>query len=304
VKVVEPFEVHQIEAEPRSWQPLVTSVISHAVIIAILLLRPGFPVPEGQEAPDSQDAQPIALAPETRFAQPPRDQRQPVPERPIPLGPDSRNPDALVPREQGPTTPPPVEPLPLGQSADPPSEDEEEEEQPPVERIPSPQDLLAGGSIIGRPTSAMPATTRDPLAAPVGGGGVRRSTAGAMGRQGFNRPDTRGFRESFPEAAGQCVEVPDLGRNPDGTPVLASVMGIVRDNRGRPLAGAHLQIVGAPFATFSDGNGNYRLEFDPALLEKCRVQIVRVNAQGFQHADLTLAIGRQVRSDDVVLRRR
>ena len=81
-------------------------------------------------------------------------------------------------------------------------------------------------------------------------------------------------------------------------------MGIVRDNNGRPLPGAHLQIVGAPFATFSDGNGAYRLEFDPSLLEKCRVQVVRVNAQGFRHADLTLAIGRQVRSDDVVLRRR
>lgn len=301
MKVVDPFEVHPIEAEPRSWQPLVTSIIAHAALIAILLLRPGFPVPEGQEGEESREAQPIALAPERRF-QPPPPQQQPVPERPVPLGPNSRNPDALIPREQGPTTPPPEDPLPDGPPTDPRNNEEEEEER--VERIPSPQDLLAGGSIIGRPTSAFPATTRDPLAAPVGGAGTRPTTAGAMGRRGFNQADERTFRNSFPEAAGQCVAIPDLGRNPDGTPVLASVMGIVRDPTGRPLPGAHLQIVGAPFATFSDGNGSYRLEFDPSLLEKCRVQIVRVEADGFRHADLTLAIGRQVRSDDVILRRR
>ena len=303
MKVVEPFEVHPIEAEPRSWQSLLTSVVAHAVLIAILVFRPGFPMPEGPDARVSNEAQPIALAPDTRFQQPPRDQRQAVPERPIPLGPDSRNPDAPVPREQGPTTPPPEEPEPLGSSNDPPAEQEDDEE-PTVQRIPSPQDLLAGGSIIGRPTSAMTPNSRDPMAAPVNAGGVRSRSAGAMGRQGFNRPDTRGFRPSFPEAAGQCVEVPDLGRNPDGTPVLASVMGIVRDNNGRPLAGAHLQIVGAPYATFSDGNGAYRLEFDPSLLEKCRVQVVRVGRDGYQPATLNLAIGRQVRSDDVLLRRR
>jgi hypothetical protein len=302
VKVVEPFEVHPIEAEPRSWQPLITSVITHGALIAIILLRPGFPVPEGQEVPESRDAQPIALAPETRFRPQARSEEQPLPERPIPLGPDSRSPDALVAREQGPVTPPPADPVPLGPPTEPESTDEEEE-QPP-ERIPLPQDLLSGGSIIGRPTSAMPATTRDPLAAPVGGAGTRRTTAGAMGRQGFNRTDPRTFRESFPEAAGQCVEVPDLGRNPDGTPVLASVIGVVRDNSGKPLPNAHLQIVGAPFATFSDGNGRYRLEFDPSLLERCRVQVVRVRAEGFSHADLTLAIGRRVQSDDVILRRR
>ena len=303
MKVVEPFEVHPIEAEPRSWQPLVTSVIAHSVLIAILLLRPGLPAPEGAEGEAYPDAQPIALAPEVRFQQQ-EQPRQPVPEQPVPLGPDSRNPDALVPREEGPVTPPPDDPLPLGpttpqQPSTPPAQEQER-----VERVPSPQDLLAGGSVIGRPTSAMPATTRDPLAEPIGGAGTRSRTAGAMGRRGFNNPDDRTFRESFPEAAGRCVDVPDLGRNPDGTPVLASVMGIVRDPSGRPLSGAHLQIVGAPFATFSDGNGNYRLEFDPALLQRCRVQVVRVVADGFRHADLTLAIGRQVRSDDVILRRR
>jgi hypothetical protein len=70
------------------------------------------------------------------------------------------------------------------------------------------------------------------------------------------------------------------------------------------LAGAHLTIVGTPYSTFSDGGGNYRLEFDPRLLEKCRVQYVRVAADGYSGQSLTLSVGREVRSDDVVLRRR
>jgi hypothetical protein len=125
-----------------------------------------------------------------------------------------------------------------------------------------------------------------------------------MGRIGVGNTDSRGWRQSFPQASGQCVEIPDLGLNADGTPVLASVIGVVRDNRGRPLPGAHLQIMGAPFATFSDGAGRYRLEFDPRLLERCRTQVVRVRADGFRDQTLNLGIGRRVVSDDVVLRRR
>ena len=82
-----------------------------------------------------------------------------------------------------------------------------------------------------------------------------------------------------------------------------SVIGRVLDPTGRPLAGAHLQIVGAGYATFSDNNGNYRLEFDPRLLEKCRVHVVRVTLTGFKGQTLTLGIGRRVQSDDVRLRR-
>jgi hypothetical protein len=131
-----------------------------------------------------------------------------------------------------------------------------------------------------------------------------RTSVGAMGAVGMRAQDGRVWTQSFPEAAGRCVEIPDLGKNPDGTPVLASVTGVVRDQSGRPLPGAHLVIVGKPYSAFSDGQGNYRLEFDPALLERCRVQYVRVTADGYRYADLTLAIGRSVRSDDVFLRRK
>ena len=133
-----------------------------------------------------------------------------------------------------------------------------------------------------------------------------RSNGGGDGTVWLSRtPDSRDWRPSFPEAAGKCVEIPDLGRNPDGSPVLATVLGRVYEADGRtPLIGAHLQIMGTTFVTFSGPSGDYRLEFDPRLLERCRVQYVRVAAEGYDGRMLTLSIGRKVRSDDVLLRRR
>lgn len=294
----EPFEVHQIEAEPRTWKPLAWSVLAHAIVIAILILNPPLPMPEGAEVRDSPEAQAIALPPNARFD----DRRpEPVPERPTPLGPDSDNPDAPVPQEEGPQDPPPDDPPP-----DRPDQQQPTEAPQSPPRIATPRDLQAGGGlVVGPSTSPFPSTTRDPTAAPAGGGMTAgRTRVGAMGAVGMRAQDGRVWTQSFPEAAGRCVEIPDLGRNPDGTPVLASVTGVVRDQSGRPLVGAHLVIVGKPYSTFSDGAGNYRLEFDPALLERCRVQYVRVSAAGYRYADLTLAIGRNVRSDDVFLRRR
>lgn len=300
MKELETFEVHTLEAEPRSWKPLAISTVAHGILILILIFRPSLPTRETQNVQESRQAQPIVLPPQARFDQPPRTAQAEVPDEPVPLGPESANPNATIPREEGEPTPRPEDPAsatePEGARADP--EDERE-----TNRIPTPQDLLAGGTMIGRPTSPTgpPVNT---VGAPVASSASARATAGAMGAVGFGRGDTRAWREVFPEAAGRCVEIPSLGNNPDGTPVLASVTGIVRDQSGRPLAGAHLVIVGAPYSTFSDAAGNYRLEFDPALLEKCRVQYVRVAANGYRSQDLTLAIGRRVQSDDVLLRRR
>lgn len=305
MKPDEKFEVHILEtAESVSWRPLAYSAVIHAVVILLMILKPDFPSPEPRDVRESPSAQPIALPPMAQF-QPPDQREQPrsqVPDEPVPLGPDSPNPDAPVPREQGEPTPRPEEPPPPSDPEGAQGEREEEERVP--ERVPTPDDLLAGGSIISRPTSPTGTPTQSVLGAPMASSASARRTPGAMGAVGFGAGDTRGWREVFPEASGKCVEIPALGRNPDGTPVLASVTGVVRDQSGRPLPGAHLVIVGAPYSTFSDAAGNYRLEFDPALLQKCRVQYVRVEAQGFRSQNLTLAIGRRVRSDDVFLRRR
>lgn len=293
----EPFEVHPVEAEPRSWKPLAWSVLAHAVVITVLLLNPPLPVPEAGEVRTAPDAQTIALPPNARFDAPRSAQ---VPEEPTPLGPDSDRPND-PPQEEGPAEPPPDEPPPNTPVQTPPAEQPAGTPQP-APRIATPRDLVAGGGMLAGPGT--PSTTRDPLAPPAGGMTAGRTRVGAMGAVGMQGQDSRVWSPSFPEAAGRCVAIPDLGKNPDGTPVLASVTGIVRDQSGRPLPGAHLVIVGKPYSTFSDGQGRYRLEFDPSLLERCRVQYVRVTADGYRYADLTLAVGRSVRSDDVFLRRK
>lgn len=302
----DPFEVHPIEEEQRSWQALVTSVVAHLLVILLVVIRP-IPSPDAGPVEPADDARPIALDPRIPFPQ--QAQPQPptlqVPEDPVILGPNSSRPDERIPREATPDAPPPEEPDPEN---DPPVDPRTPPEAaaPPARetapRIATPRDLSASGSILGAPTSPLGRPSAQPEAPTAGS--VATSSAGSMGRTGFSNRDSRSWRESFPEAAGRCVEIPDLGRNPDGTPVLASVSGIVRDQTGRPLAGAHLQIVGAASATFSDGAGRYRLEFDPSLLQRCRVQQVRVSLTGFRDQFLMLAIGRNARSDDVLMRRR
>lgn len=267
-------------------------------------------------------AQPIALAspPKSRATQPNQPQPAPMPAQPppptreTPLGPDSKNPDALVPKEAGPVKPmtePEPEPTP---PADPAPPAEKTPDPPPpapsvVRRIPRAGDYASANRLLSRPTSPWGAESPTPLEASKGEGETAVATPlaiteGAMGRVGQSGRDARDWRPSFEEAAGRCVAIPDLGKNADGTPVLATVIGRVLDTDGRsPLIGAHLQIIGTAFSTFSDGNGEYRLEFDPKLLEKCRVQYVRVAADGYRGEMLTLAIGERVRSDDVVLKR-
>ena len=102
-----------------------------------------------------------------------------------------------------------------------------------------------------------------------------------------------------------CPEFPDLGNHPDGSPVLSTVIGRVLDSDGRlPLQGAHLQIMGTRFGTFTDKNGEYRLAFDPRTLEKCVEQYVRVVARGHTDALFKLKfVGPGLHSADVTLRK-
>jgi hypothetical protein len=275
------------------------SVALHCAIVLLLLIlnrtRAEEPLP-----PPQQETR-IALDPPVRYQETPPDQPPPPPDRPIPLGPDSDRPDAPVAQEQGRPDPIPEDaPRALDSGGTPDAAEAPDEQTPDPQRIPTPADLPSTG-VTGPPTS--PFGRFSPLAT-LPPSRTTTSAAGTMGRAGFGEQDTRGFRQSFENAAGQCVRIPDPGVNPDGSPVLFSVLGIVRDDRGRPLPNAHLQLVGQVYATFTDGSGNYRLEFNPKLLDECRVQVVRVSADGYRGADLQLAIGRRVQSDDVFLKRR
>jgi hypothetical protein len=85
---------------------------------------------------------------------------------------------------------------------------------------------------------------------------------------------------------------------------LGTVVGrIFRQETGQPLAGAHLQMIGTPYVTFTDGRGEYRFRFDLALVDNCRTQYVKVSAPGYESRLLVLVVGPN-RSEDVRLRRR
>jgi hypothetical protein len=108
----------------------------------------------------------------------------------------------------------------------------------------------------------------------------------------------------LPDNTERCIPHPSA---PDSTGTLqfGTVVGrIFEQGSGRPLVGAHLQMLGAPYVAFTDGNGEYRFRFDLSLVDNCRTQYVRVTATGFETRLLVLTVGPDARSEDVRLRRR
>lgn len=299
---------------PRGLLALGASAILHAAIILLLIF--GIPVSGAAslaQAPLPETSQPIALAPPADKVTPLPKLAQRKPEAPQPpmkeveLGPDSKKPDAPAKEAAKPAEPEP--PAEKPREPDPTPDPPKPVETPPVAtrriEVPKPGDFTNPGRISMPTTSPFAPPKLDSAGGappPVASARMARS---AMDRAGIGATDTRHWERSFDnETSGRCVEIPDLGKNPDGSPVLATVIGRVLDTDGRtPLAGAHLQIVGTQFGTFSDNNGEYRLPFDPHMLEKCRKQYVDVVAPGYRGAQLTLMIGPRVRSDDVVLRK-
>lgn len=102
----------------------------------------------------------------------------------------------------------------------------------------------------------------------------------------------------------RCIPHPTTPRDSAGPVQLGTVVGrIFRQDNGQPLSGAHLQMIGTPYVTFTDGAGEYRFRFDLALVDDCRTQYVRVSAAGYESRLLVLVVGPH-RSEDVRLRRR
>ncbi|MEO8088843.1 MAG: hypothetical protein ABI703_00945 [Gemmatimonadales bacterium] len=118
-------------------------------------------------------------------------------------------------------------------------------------------------------------------------------------------PQARRPMEAYlPENPERCTPQPAAPRDSAGPIEYGIVVGrIFRQDNGRPLAGAHLQMIGTPYVTFTDGAGEYRFKFDLALMDNCRTQYVRVSAPGYESRLLVIVIGPN-RSEDVRLRRR
>jgi hypothetical protein len=100
--------------------------------------------------------------------------------------------------------------------------------------------------------------------------------------------------------------MPPFPPTPPGAPTPTSTASgrILADDNRTPLPGAHLQLIGHPYSTFSGTGGQYRLTIPRKLVEDCRVQYVRVSASGYRSRLLPLSLGPVPMSDDVALSRR
>ena len=110
-------------------------------------------------------------------------------------------------------------------------------------------------------------------------------------RGGNVGPVSAGLPVSTMTAGTRCPfsgeQVQDVPRPTDGV-----IEGIVRvESNGRPIPGAFLQVLGTGFSTFADQTGHYRLRFDPALVDVCRSQLVRVTAPGYRARTMILSYG-------------
>lgn len=139
-------------------------------------------------------------------------------------------------------------------------------------------------------------------------------TLEAEARRLFGRPSSRlgptsGSRDNRPWETAQispsdgCTLPPEEPGDSTLPKGMAAVAGrIYREDNGRPLPGARLQILGTPYGTFANERGEYRLVFDRKLVDRCRTQAVRVSAPGYQGRDVILFVG-STPNGDVPLRR-
>lgn len=124
-----------------------------------------------------------------------------------------------------------------------------------------------------------------------------------LGQTGAGPRAVRPLEVLVPEDPEKCTPRP--AALADSAPRFGLVTGrIFRQDDGRPLGGAHLQMLGTPYVSFTDDQGEYQFRFDLSLVDNCRTQYVRVSAPGYESRLLVLVVGQNIMSEDVLLRRR
>lgn len=285
----EGFEATLPHEHERDWLALAVSTLVHAVIILVVLVfarqlaeqqaaAPKTPTPE-----DTREVAMIYLPP------PPTPQPLPTP-------------------QPAPEPPPPVEVSPPTPRTQNPVPEPEPNAPPEATRTDGPSERAAPET---------PSATRGDPTAPPDAGAVETPEGVALevtmeteARRIFGRKrgapvDDAGPRATRPIESAKVPDSPcaDIPRDSSGAPVQGVVQGVVRDqNTGQLLPGAHLQMVGQPYATFANNRGEFRLVFDVTLMADCRVQYVRIEAPGFRSQMLPIVIGGGVST--VALRRR
>jgi hypothetical protein len=225
----------------------------------------------------------------------PRPKPEPPP-RPTPPPPPAPRP-APVPRIAPP--PPKEQRTPEPDANAPPDAERREGEEPT-------KDAPKGGDPAGARDDASPKTAAKDEAAMMESEAKRIFGRPRLGpAPGAGPQASRPMEAYLPDHPERCVPKPAAPADSAGPTQFGTVVGrIFRQDNGRPLAGAHLQMLGTPFVTFTDERGEYHFRFDLSLVDNCRTQYVRVTAPGYESRLLVLVVGPNVQSEDVSLKRK
>jgi hypothetical protein len=283
----------------RPWISLGLSAALHAAILTLAVYLTREPVQPAAEDHSPQTAE-AAREVQMVYLPPPPVVKTPPPAPPLPPPPP--------PPQQPPPPPPP-------QRSSPPPAKEQRTPEPDANAPPEAErsegredDDPAGGERTGAndPKEGSPAPATEDASATMESearrifGRPRLGTAPGAGPRA-----SRPMEAYLPDRPERCIPQPAAPRDSGTAPRFGVVTGkIFRQDNGRPLAGAHLQMLGTPFVSFTSDDGEYHFRFDLSLVDNCRTQYVRVTAPGYESRLLVLMVGPNVRSEDVLLKRR
>ena len=221
-----------------------------------------------------------------------------LPPPPEPPPPPPPQPETLP---QPTPTPPVPRPAPIPRPFNPPPEREQRKPEPDANAPPDAErtdgrgEPDAGGSAAPAPEAVTMESEARRIFGP-----KRTPTPPGLGPRAVRPMETY-----MPEDSTKCIPRPTEPRDPSAPVQFGVAEGrILRADNGRPLAGAHLQMLGTPYTAFTDDDGGYKFRFDMSLVEQCRTQYVRVEAKGYESRLLVLVVGLSVRSEDVRLEKR
>lgn len=285
----------------RPWISLALSAALHAalVVLAVQLTRERVPAsPEGRQAEATEPQRQVEMVylpppPAPKVERPPPPEPKPKPKPP----------------------PPPAPPTPPRASAPPPKKEQRTPEPdanaPPEAARTKGEEPTKDERAGGEPTATAEARSGTPVPAENVAVTMESEAKRIFGRPrlgpspGAGPLASRPMEAYLPDHPERCTPKQPEPRDSAAAIQYGVVTGkIYRQDDGRPLAGAHLQMLGTPYVSFTDDDGEYHFRFDLSLVDNCRTQYVRVTAPGYESRLLVLMVGANVQSDDVLLKKR
>ncbi|HUR94318.1 MAG TPA: hypothetical protein VMY76_07030 [Gemmatimonadales bacterium] len=287
----------------RPWISLGLSAALHTALIVLtvqLSRQAAKSPPEAQSSAATDPARQVEMI----YLPPPPEAPSPPPTAPRPEPP----PEPQTPPQPRPVTPPQRRTAPPEQEQRAPEPDANAPPEAARAEGDEPKDDEPAG---GEPTRDAEPKTGSPAPAEKSAETMESEARRIFGRPrlgtrpGVGPRASRPMEAYLPDHPEKCIPKPSAPRDSAAEPQYGVVVGkIFRQDNGLPLTGAHLQMLGTPFVSFTDDAGEYRFRFDLALVDHCRTQYVRVTAPGYESRLLVLMVGPNVRSEDVLLKRK